>query len=152
MPAGSGVGVAVEVAVSVGAGVGVTVQVAVCVGVAVGVAVGVDVAVSPSTEPILGPAGGLGTGVAVLALGVGGAAMWVSVRATGRGVGVARWQADNASMLVRTSRMKTGKAREITRTKTSTPFPESFCFSVRLQKLSGRSVVTWPYVTTFRWI
>jgi hypothetical protein len=73
-----GVGVVVEVAVGVGVGVAVTVAVRVGVGVVVKVAVGgKDVAMGS---------------VAVLmsGLGVSGAAMWVSVRATGRGVGVAR--------------------------------------------------------------
>ena len=53
-----------------------------------------------------------------LALGVvgGAAAMCVSVRATGRGVGVVRWQAVSTRVLTRAaSRTKMGRVYRITR-------------------------------------
>jgi hypothetical protein len=113
----TGVGVVVEVIVGVGVGVGVNVGVAVGSGVDGGFFVAGCVVGSALEE-----------GVSAAA------AMCVSVRTTGRGVGVACWQPVTASVLLRAvSRIKMSMARGIGRT-------------VNLPSGLG----PWPYVTTFR--
>jgi len=115
-------GVGVAVGVAVGVGVGGSTVLTTGVGVAVGVAAGVGVGGSTVLTTGVGVVVGVGVvtgGMKVLAVdvGLGAAAMWVSVWATGMSVGVAHWQAVSARMLLRTtSKTKMNRARRIART------------------------------------
>jgi hypothetical protein len=136
------------------------VAVGVGVGVAVGVTVGVTVGVAVEVDVGDGVVAVGGVNVLAADVGVSGAAMWVNVRATGRGVGVARWQAVSAWVLARMGRMKTSRVREVTRTGNLPSLPRKLKRCTNRNRTSDPSMrfelpgrlLAWPYVTTFQWI